>query len=81
MSSLNGDAVIVTIDTDGQHDPADIPRLVEPILRGEADMVNGSRYGSGNKKDTPLYRRLGQVVLDKAISLTAQSNKFNRKIT
>ena len=38
FSSLNGDAVIVTIDTDGQHDPADIPRLVEPILRGEADM-------------------------------------------
>jgi len=26
-------------------------------------MVNGSRYLNGNKKDTPLYRRLGQVVL------------------
>ena len=60
FESLNGDAVIVTIDTDGQHDPADIPRLVDPILRGEADMVNGSRYLNGNKKDTPLYRRLGQ---------------------
>ncbi len=69
FQSLNGDSVIVTIDTDGQHDPADIPRLVEPILRGEADMVNGSRYLNGNKKDTPLYRRLGQVVLDKATNL------------
>ena len=78
---MNGDSVIVTIDTDGQHDPADIPRLVEPILRGEADMGERSRYGSGNKKDTPLYRRVEQVVLDKATSLTAQSNKFNRKIT
>jgi len=66
---LDDDSIIVTIDTDGQHDPADIPRLVEPVLRGEADMVNGSRYLNGNKKDTPLYRRLGQVVLDTATNL------------
>jgi glycosyltransferase involved in cell wall biosynthesis len=64
FASLKGDGVIVTIDTDGQHDPADIPRLVAPIMAGEADMVNGSRYLNGNKKDTPLYRRLGQKVLD-----------------
>jgi glycosyltransferase involved in cell wall biosynthesis len=64
FASLKGDGVIVTIDTDGQHDPADIPRLVAPIMAGEADMVNGSRYLNGNKKDTPLYRRLGQNVLD-----------------
>lgn len=69
FGSLNGSDVVVTIDTDGQHDPADIPKLVEPILRGEADMVNGSRYLNGNKKDTPLYRRLGQKVLDTAINL------------
>jgi glycosyltransferase involved in cell wall biosynthesis len=66
---LNGERVVVTIDADGQHDPSDIPKLVEPILKGEADMVNGSRYISGNKRDTPLYRRLGQVVLDKATNL------------
>ncbi|MDD4448416.1 MAG: glycosyltransferase family 2 protein, partial [Methanothrix sp.] len=69
FGSLNGSAVIITIDTDGQHDPADIPRLAEPILKGEADMVNGSRYLNGNKKDTPLYRRLGQRVLDAATNM------------
>ncbi len=69
FASLNGDAVIVTIDTDGQHDPADIPRLVQPILQGEADMVNGSRYLNGNKKDTPFYRRVGQKVLDVATNI------------
>ena len=69
FESLNRDTMIVTIDTDGQHDPADIPRLVAPILRGEADMVNGSRYLNGNKKDTPLYRRLGQKVLDMATNM------------
>ena len=34
---------IVTFDADGQHDPDDIPRLIEPIEKGEADIVNGSR--------------------------------------
>jgi len=66
--------VIVTIDSDGQHDPADIPRLVEPILRGEADMVNGSRYINGNKKDTTIYRRLGQMVLDAATNIDSGLN-------
>lgn len=71
FESLNGETVIVTIDADGQHDPSDIPRIVEPILKGEADMVNGSRYINGNKKDTPFYRRIGQIVLDKATSLNS----------
>jgi hypothetical protein len=35
--------VAVTMDADGQHDPKEIQLLVEPLLRGEADMVQGSR--------------------------------------
>jgi glycosyltransferase involved in cell wall biosynthesis len=35
--------VIVTLDADGQHDPGEIETLVKPILRGEADLVLGSR--------------------------------------
>ena len=69
VETQDGQGIIVTIDTDGQHDPADIPKLVEPILRGEADMVNGSRYLNGNGKDTPFYRRIGQKVLDTATNL------------
>ncbi len=69
FGALNGTGVIVTIDTDGQHNPEDIPKLVEPIIRGEADMVNGSRYLSGDGKNTPLYRRLGQKVLDSVTNL------------
>lgn len=69
FESLNGESVAVTIDTDGQHDPSEIPKLVEPILKGEADIVNGSRYINGNKKDTPFYRRIGQIVLDRATDL------------
>ena len=35
--------VVVTIDADGQHDPKEMARLVEPLLDGRADMVQGSR--------------------------------------
>jgi len=57
-----GADVLVILDGDGQHDPRDIPKLVKPLLDGEADVVIGSRFlGSGKKP--PLYRRLGQRVL------------------
>lgn len=35
--------VVVTMDGDGQHDPADIKPLITPILEGESDVVLGSR--------------------------------------
>jgi glycosyltransferase involved in cell wall biosynthesis len=38
-----GAELIVTFDADGQHDPNDVGRLLEPIENGEADIVIGSR--------------------------------------
>ena len=35
--------IVVTLDADGQHDPAEMDRLVGPIVRDEADFVVGSR--------------------------------------
>lgn len=61
--------IIVTIDGDGQHHPQDIPKLLKPIIEGEADIVNGSRYLGQEKNGTPIYRRLGQTVLDSATNL------------
>lgn len=40
--------IVVFIDADGSHDPADIPAMVAPIRRGEADMVVGSRGRGGS---------------------------------
>ncbi len=71
-----GADIIVTMDSDGQHNPEDIPRLVAPILKGDADMVNGSRYLNYPGKNVPLYRRVGQTLQD----TTAKMN-FNLKIT
>ena len=42
ISAANGD-IIVTLDGDGQHDPSDIPDVLEPILEGRADLVMGRR--------------------------------------
>jgi len=39
-----GADVVVNIDGDGQFDPADISKLVQPILTGEAHMVTASRF-------------------------------------
>lgn len=51
--------VMVTFDGDGQHDPDEIPTLVEPILEGRADIVTGSRFMIGSRRNIPLYRKVG----------------------
>jgi glycosyltransferase involved in cell wall biosynthesis len=66
--------IIVTLDGDGQHHTSDIPKLLKPIIDGEADIVNGSRYLNGKEENTPIYRRVGQTVLDKATNFNARSN-------
>lgn len=40
--------ILVFIDADGSHRPCDIPRLLEPILRGEADLVVACRVTGGS---------------------------------
>jgi len=59
-----GADVVVTLDADGQHDPDEIPKLVEPILSGKADIVIGSR--SLAEGEMPRYRRIGRRALDQA---------------
>lgn len=65
-----GADVLVTMDADGQHDPNEIPDLVAPILRGEADMVVGSRRLS---KNVPIHRRLGARMLDHATNVRTET--------
>ena len=50
----DGAAIVVTLDADGQHPPEEIPRLVAPIARGEADVVLGARARTAAM---PLGRR------------------------
>ena len=61
--------VLVTLDGDGQHDPSEIPRVVEPIENGVAEVVLGSRFIDKNgTTDMPAYRQLGVKVITKLSS-------------
>ncbi|RXA21937.1 glycosyltransferase [Methanosarcina sp. MSH10X1] len=61
---LGADAMIL-IDSDGQHSPEEIPKLLAPLECGY-DLVIGSRFVNGNGKNVPLYRQAGMKVLDVA---------------
>jgi dolichol-phosphate hexosyltransferase len=52
-------AVLVFMDADGSHDPKDIPRLVQPILDEQADMVIGSRMTGGSDE---LHGDIGRFI-------------------
>ncbi len=58
----HGADIIVTFDSDGQHNPKDIGRTIAPILKGRADVVIGSRLI--NPKGMPLLRRAGNFGLN-----------------
>jgi glycosyltransferase involved in cell wall biosynthesis len=57
-----GVTALVLIDGDGQHNPDEIPLLAAPVLRGEADMVVGTRFGAV-ESSIPSYRQVGQRAL------------------
>ena len=56
--------IVVTIDADGQHNPSEIPKLLDPIISGEADAVVGSRYHQESITDAPKLRRIGLYILN-----------------
>lgn len=48
--------IMVNIDADGQFDPEDIPKLVQPILEGKSDMTIANRFGKHEAKDIPWIK-------------------------
>ncbi len=68
---LDADCLVI-LDSDGQHDTSDIPKILEPIIQGEADFVIGSRFTEGGgSEDMPAYRRLGIKVITAASNLSS----------
>ena len=54
LMSNPGPQIVVTLDADGQHLPAEMARLVEPVLDGEVDMAHGSRVlGHADRNTRP----------------------------
>ncbi len=53
----NGVDILVHFDADGQHHANDIPKLIEPILKGKADVVLGSRFLHPEDSNAPFWRK------------------------
>lgn len=52
--------IAVQVDGDGQHDPAFLQKIVDPVLQGDADMVVGSRFLQKNEGfQSSFSRRVG----------------------
>jgi len=73
--------IIVTLDADGQHMPEEIAQVVEPILLGKADFVNGSRVLGSHEAESQI-RVAGVFLFNWLISIlmfervTDASNAF-----
>ena len=74
LEALQRDAdVVVMLHPDGQYEPELIPRMIEPIVRGEADLVLGSRLlerGAARAAGMPLWKLVANR------SLTAIENRI-----
>ena len=67
LEALQRDAdVVVMLHPDGQYEPGIIPKLVEPIVAGRADIVLGSRFldpDGARKGGMPRYKRVANRFL------------------
>ncbi len=70
-----GAAAVAFCDADGEYPPEELATLIAPILADEADYVAGSRF-LGRIHHMRPHRRLGNLVLTRALSIVAR-----RKIT
>lgn len=65
-----GADVIVTIDGDGQFLPEEMPKLIDPILQHQSDIVIGYRFD--NTANMPSYRKVGNKLLDKVTNFASE---------
>jgi glycosyltransferase involved in cell wall biosynthesis len=49
--------IAVRLDGDGQHDPEELPKLLQPLANDEADFVVGSRFAGGERGYRPPFAR------------------------
>jgi len=72
---MNGYDIAVQVDGDGQHDPACIEKLIEPLIINQADMVIGSRFIDNAGFQSSLIRRIG-INIFKVLIFTLSGKKI-----
>jgi len=68
----SGAEIVVTLDADGQHLPAEMERLVKPVLDREVDVAHGSRV-LGEADDNHFARELGIVFFNRLVSFITRT--------
>lgn len=68
-AARSGYEMAVQNDGDGQHNPAEIPLLIETLQQADADLIIGSRYLEDRGYITPWQRKIGIIILAKIVSL------------
>jgi glycosyltransferase involved in cell wall biosynthesis len=68
----NGYELAVRCDGDGQHDPSELPKVLAPVLAGEADIVVGTRFGGDESYRSSPVRRIGIRMLAAIVSTIAR---------
>lgn len=66
-------AIVVTLDADGQHLPAEMPNLVQPVLDGKADVAHGSRV-LGHAEENHFAREMGIVFFNRLVSFITRTH-------
>ncbi len=66
-----GYELAVRVDGDAQHDPAQLSRVIAPVLAGEADIVVGSRFAGDEGYRSSATRRIGIRLLAVVVSAIA----------
>jgi glycosyltransferase involved in cell wall biosynthesis len=61
--------IAIQVDGDGQHEPSEIPKLLRALEEGDVDVAMGSRFVGDADYKGPVMRRLGSLILSKAISM------------
>jgi hypothetical protein len=69
----SGAEVVVTLDADGQHLPAEMERLVKPVLDGEVDVAHGSRV-LGHADRNHFAREMGIVFFNRLVSFITRTH-------
>jgi len=69
----SGAEIVVTLDADGQHLPAEMERLVKPVLDGEVDVAHGSRV-LGHADRNHFARELGIVFFNRLVSFITRTH-------
>jgi glycosyltransferase involved in cell wall biosynthesis len=71
---------LLVVDGDGQHDPDDIPRLLDRQENDGPRIVIGSRFVGDRRSDIPAYRRLGLRVINTITNLSMGTTGSERRV-